>query len=795
MPVQVSYPGVYIQEVTSGVRTITGVATSIAMFVGRTAEGEIAKPKLLFSFSDYERAYGTNTDVSEMTDAVRLFFLNGGQQCWVMRISDNTAVRAQVTLKNTLQQDVLDITAKGAGLSGGNIRLAIDYDTVDPENTFNLRVFRQVEVTPGVFNEQDVEFFGNLSMDPDSPRYAVTRVTQESNLISLSLSPGAPSTILPFSLSGRMDGGVLATLQALATPDPLTFEMSVDGRRFLPVTLAAANVATTDAIETKIEDDLGLADGDIAIALPANADGLEHLQIRGATAAVRTVRIRPGGGKNDLAVGFQLGSEQGGIEVGRFSTLRPAPSGLFFDLGNPAASQPFDRLIDFATKEQGGITRFAISVGGVQTIVPVPAVQTTSAADEMYVGLQSTNPSLANVREKLHEIANAVNANSGANFPWAAAVHGMRLMLMPTSGVGNFVGEVTSGDGNDPIGTGGYDLGAGGHAFARDDVKIRYFGLGAGGQGDYQGNGINGSDGGSPGLDDYDDAYEIIDRDIELFNLLILPKDRDQTEDMRRNLWGPASVFCQQRRAFLLIDPPLAWKRVADIIDLNSADSISKLRQGAVKDHAGVFWPRITIISNGLAKSIAPSGAIAGVMARIDSNRGVWKAPAGLEADIRGIRGVDQTMSDPENGVINLQAVNAIRVFPSGIVSWGARTMDGFDNSPNADYRYIPVRRLTLFLEESLYRGLKFAVFEPNDEPLWAQIRLAAGAFMNNLFRQGAFQGQKASDAYFVKIDSETTTQNDINLGIVNVVVGFAPLKPAEFVVITIQQMAGQVQT
>ena len=152
-------------------------------------------------------------------------------------------------------------------------------------------------------------------------------------------------------------------------------------------------------------------------------------------------------------------------------------------------------------------------------------------------------------------------------------------------------------------------------------------------------------------------------------------------------------------------------------------------------------------------------------------------------------------MSDPENGIINPEAVNAIRVFPNGIVSWGARTMDGFDNSGNLDYKYVPVRRLALFIEESLYRGLKFAVFEPNDEPLWAQIRLAAGAFMNNLFRQGAFQGQKASDAYFVKVDAETTTQNDINLGIVNVVVGFAPLKPAEFVIITIQQMAGQVQT
>ena len=120
--------------------------------------------------------------------------------------------------------------------------------------------------------------------------------------------------------------------------------------------------------------------------------------------------------------------------------------------------------------------------------------------------------------------------------------------------------------------------------------------------------------------------------------------------------------------------------------------------------------------------------------------------------------------------------------------------MDGFDNSGNTDYRYVPVRRFALFIEESLLRGLQFAVFEPNDEPLWAQIRLAAGAFMNGLFRKGAFAGGTASDAYFVKADAETTTPTDQNLGVVNVLIGFAPLKPAEFIVLSLQQKAGQVQ-
>src|SRR5262249_1184244 len=152
--------------------------------------------------------------------------------------------------------------------------------------------------------------------------------------------------------------------------------------------------------------------------------------------------------------------------------------------------------------------------------------------------------------------------------------------------------------------------------------------------------------------------------------------------------------------------------------------------------------------------AIDPSGSVAGLMARIDSNRGVWKAPAGLEATIMGARGLEYRISNDENGVINPQAVNALRNFEPGVVSWGARTMSGYDNATSQDWKYVPVRRTALMIEESLYRGLAFAVFEPNSETLWAQIRLAAKSFMARLFRQGAFKGEKASDAYFVKCDS-----------------------------------------
>jgi len=209
-----------------------------------------------------------------------------------------------------------------------------------------------------------------------------------------------------------------------------------------------------------------------------------------------------------------------------------------------------------------------------------------------------------------------------------------------------------------------------------------------------------------------------------------------------------------------------------------------------VKDHSAVFYPRLRYSSAGTIRTIGPAGVIAGLMARIDSTRGVWKAAAGTEADLRGILGLEVNLTDMENGVLNKLGVNCLRTFPSGFVSWGARTLDGSDDI-GSEWKYIPIRRLALFLAESLYRGTKWAVFQANDEPLWADIRLNLNAFMMGLFRQGAFQGSTPNDAFFVKCDAETTTQADRNLGIVNIIVGFAPLKPAEFVVIKIQQIVG----
>ncbi|CAN5714578.1 hypothetical protein BH23GEM11_BH23GEM11_10100 [soil metagenome] len=276
---------------------------------------------------------------------------------------------------------------------------------------------------------------------------------------------------------------------------------------------------------------------------------------------------------------------------------------------------------------------------------------------------------------------------------------------------------------------------------------------------------------------------------VDLFNLMVLPRDRDIAEADFLQILGSASIYCQRNRAMLLIDAPRSWTRSGRPVADKSA--VDRLRALVVEDHSAVFYPDLVCsdpgVNRGRKETIGPSGAMAGLVARIDADRGVWKAPAGTEASIRGVLGPEVELTDAQNAVLNPLAVNCLRMWPRGLVNWGARTLAGADGI-NSEWKYIPVRRLALFLEESLHRGTRWVGSEPNDEPLWATIRRNVGAFMHGVFRQGAFQGATPDQAFFVKCDRETTTEQDRSRGIVNIVVGFAPLKPAEFVVLTIRQ-------
>lgn len=250
---------------------------------------------------------------------------------------------------------------------------------------------------------------------------------------------------------------------------------------------------------------------------------------------------------------------------------------------------------------------------------------------------------------------------------------------------------------------------------------------------------------------------------LGLVNLVVVPGEP------AAEVVTAAIAAAEARGALCILDPPPAWSTVELAAEGANGPAFPR------SPNAAVYFPRIA----DPGPHRGPAGAVAGVLARFDILRGVWTSPAGVEANLRGVEALDVPVNDAGSGVLNPLGVNCLRTFAgAGPVVWGARTTAGADS----EWKYVNVRRTALFIEQSLTRGMQWALFEPNDEQLWARVRAEAGAFLDGLFRQDAFRGSTPRDAYFVKCDGDTTSQADIDDGVVNVVAGFAPLRPAEFV-------------
>ncbi|HEV2387316.1 MAG TPA: phage tail sheath C-terminal domain-containing protein [Candidatus Acidoferrales bacterium] len=661
MPVTPTYPGVYIEEIPSGVHPITGVATSIGAFIDFFSRGPcglasgVARNYAvhILSMADFERIFGGLTANSEASYAIQQFFLNGGTEAYVVRVTDSTAAAAAITLddkpggagivKVTAGQMVGQDLANNPGAWGKNLRVEVDYNTTDPANLFNMTF---TEVDPESGHVLQSETYRNLTMTSGTPNYAVDVVNQASKMVYLtSAGAGRPAA------TGTLGGSL-----------PL-----------VPV-------------------------------IPATA---------------ATFHVDPGSGAKLATLSY------GGAAPSDYPSLRP-----FLEAAIRAAN-PADPLLVGASVQLIG--------------------SGTSASHYQFLALAG---------------------RAGANFDPST--------ILKFSDVGS-----------DTV-AGAVKLDA---ANAVDNVQQYSVGTGTAGA---QSGAVPGADGSVPGTNP---ANTIIGvqanktgiyalEDADLFNILCIPvaATLSQASDTQA-VYAAATAYCDYRRAFLILDIPSAVKDVAGMQTWMTQNDT--LRDA----NAAVYFPRVRIpdpLSNNRLRDLAPSGTIAGLYALTDVNRGVWKAPAGTETQLRNVSQLVYNLTDGENGVLNPLGINCLRNFPVyGNICWGARTLDGADVQAS-DWKYIPIRRLALFLEESLYRGTKWVVFEPNDEPLWAQIRLNVGAFMQSLFRQGAFQGSTPQQAYLVKCDSETTTPDDQAKGIVNIVVGFAPLKPAEFVIIQIQQLAGQ---
>jgi phage tail sheath protein FI len=666
MPVRPTFPGVYIEEVPSGVRTIVGVATSVAAFIDYFARGPMDRAIQIFSFADFEREFGGLDALSEASYAIQQFFLNGGTEAYVIR-TGNSFATAWIDLLNGSSGDSLRVRAgrlvKGVSVddpgSWGNfVRVDVDYDTTDPTSLFNLTVS---EVSPsGTQPVLRTETFRNLTMTTGVPNSVRDVVNEGSRIVQIPLIP--PLGPNPPAQTGTISNVLnSATLTGTLAPFQFNGQLTGDGARLVR---------------------LARAPGDLTPPPPQPLTPAQILQdARGLLeAALRAANANDPRYTNAIVQ----------LIGGRFRIL----TGRAGDPNTPGSA--FNPNITITFTEAGGNTAADLGLLGV-----IPNVQQYSLSGTA-AGFQTDRILGSNVGDN-------------GNLPVANDIIGVRAS------------------------------------------KTGLFAL----------------------------------EDVDIFNILCIPRAANLSAPEPFNVYSAAEAYCLERRAFLIVDIPSNIDTVQEMKDF--LDSNSGLRSR----NAATYFPRLRIadpLNQFRLRDFAPSGTMAGLYARTDNDRGVWKAPAGIDTALRNVNELRYVLTDPENGTLNPLGINCLRTFPIiGTVSWGARTLDGADVQAS-EWKYLPVRRFTLFLEESLYRGTQFAVFEPNDEPLWAQIRLNLGAFMQTLFRQGAFQGQTPREAYFVKCDKETTTQNDINLGIVNILVGFAPLKPAEFVIIKISQIAGQIQ-
>lgn len=598
MPVTPTYPGVYVEEVPSGVRTIVGVATSVAAFIGYFARGPMDLAVQIFNMGDFQREFGGLYRDSEASYAIDQFFKNGGSEAWVVRTAEqNTAQAAAIELQDSASggTSILLATAANEGNWGVNVRIDVDYATTDPANTFNL-VVTELATVAGRLQPVVTETFRNLIIDDTKSNHVIDVVNDGSKLIQLSLvgspTPGQkPAQTGTISKTLNKPAGGLGDLAGLGGK---SMQVNHSNGTSANITLDATDPSTlaelAAQLQTKIRN--------------IHADFLRL-----------TVTIN------------RTSSEDGYLQV-KAGSSDPSSIISFTDLG--LAPQDLASTIELENAGRTNVQQYALGS----------------------------------------------NVVAGAQ-----ALPGGSLQL----------GE----DGNPPDATA-----------------------------------LIGSQATKTGM------YTL--EDVDLFNILCIPSAAELSDTNMQTVYSEALNYCEERRAFLIIDIPEATNNLQDARDWLDDNAILRHR------NAAAYFPRPRIpdpLNNYRLKSVGASGTVAGIYARTDATRGVWKAPAGIEAALRNVPDLDYKLTDPENGQLNPLGLNSLRNFDIyGNVCWGSRTLVGADQQAS-EWKYVPVRRIALFIEESLFRGSQWVVFEPNDEPLWAQIRLNVGAFMHNLFRQGLFRG------------------------------------------------------
>ena len=775
------HPGVYLEEIASGSRPIEGVATSVTAFVGHTYRGEVGVPKLIGKFDDYVNEFGSIVEDDPMGLAVRAFYLNGGGSAYICRLAsdidtsknknkifgegdydENTNLRETPTLTTN---PVLTINASSPGEWGNDIRYKIEKNLRD-SRLFTLLVG---EFTDGEFT--DLERFDNLSMNESSSDYIGSRVNGVSRLIVVediavdyqeAIITGAEvdwtdvdsylkkintSKVFDISINGKFKNVDLTGIKSTNNRDISSFSLTLldvqeilenaINKKFGSGTVSSISSATefsilTDNSQTPSKNEIILIDSPLLVAL-----GLSSKNIAALTGGKfdSTAPTTPSVATNDS---FK-------ITIDQYEEIE-----IVFNSPVPTSGADIAKEIQ---KQANKIFTDTPSFSGFTCSYNTDS----NNPDETFFILTSGGN---DVLESTIELAETTVGNTVLDGLFLDAIKAtLKKGRTIQQGIDQVIPIALTG--TNPISGSGETLTGG-----QDTQPIAI---------------------------DFTTFYNKTLRKFRDISILVVPGSSWDGGLGQANL-SASLAHCEfMKNRVLILDPP-------EGTDLDNAVKVGALGL-PTSTYSVLYYPWVSmnnplyhpdtnpLISKTI--NVAPSAIAAGMWAKIDGKRGVWKAPAGVNTQITGALGLEFIVDNLEQDQLNPLGVNSIRKIPNfGSVFWGARTLA---TKANPEWRYVPVRRTAIFIEESIYNGVQWAVFEPNTHLLWSSLRANIGSFMNGLFRSGAFQGEKANDAYFVRCGlGDTMTQGDIDRGQVIVIVGFAPVKPAEFVIVRIQQKVGE---
>jgi phage tail sheath protein FI len=772
------HPGVYIEEITSCAKPIEGVSTSVAGFVGEVRRGPAGEANLIGKFDDYVKEYGNiSSEEDAMGLAVQAFYLNGGGAAYICRLvgdgsdeSSNTADGQGVVGGSGTANPVLTITASSEGVWGDDLYVKIDKPDQDAL-TFDLHVGRMEE---GEFIVD--ERISDLTMVKDDDGYALTVVNENSALVELALGDAAEiggsseeyqaSTVT----SGEIPSDATFFTTGLTAPMVLSLNINRLGTKQITLDPSAIVLGGSDV------DTDGAA---VAAAIQLNVRALS------TDSAYTAFTCGFSGGSNRFALSTPESGSQASIEVsdGDLAKLLRLDSSQKAALTSAALASTATLFSNKTTGilTPGFDTSLTLNIDNYGSF--------TITLDASAMSLAGTNA--ADGKTVALAIQNAVRAENASipSYKDFTCKYGDTRQFALTSGSSNLRSSgLTVADGTlaDLLGLNAADsptlvVGRQAEQGVSNVIPSDAFLQLAGGLAT------------SPTADDYNNFYANVLRKVRDVSIMLLPGEAWPQS-------GPHAIIDQtlahceaMANRMLIVDPP-------EGLELDQAATVSQLGL-PTSTYTSLYYPWVDVAnpfydedknpSASTTLTIAPSAFAAGMWAKTDGRRGVWKAPAGVEAQLIGAADLAYNVEALEQDQLNPLGINCYRKLPNyGSVIWGSRTLA---TKAKPEWRYVPVRRTAIFIEQSIYNGIQWAVFELNDHPLWGALRGNIGSFMNGLFRAGAFQGATAKDAYFVRCGlGDTMTQGDIDRGQVIAIVGFAPLKPAEFVIVRIQQKVGE---